>query len=271
MNDFCAGCCLFCRNGEYNLDPTPSCCSPFELRGLFAFPKHPEVVFYSKGRAKTWLLTQTVVLCLKSSQKGFFKDCPLEGDPSLPPTSPHKVPTAPCRCQHGPFADAWQKFQGLLFLLSVTQKGKWDIRKVCWRGSQASYQFQGVELCTEGRSLPFAVSLQSASSLLAFDAESPSQTGWRTGLSVLDLVHPTQLKSRECFSSAIPERRMLTACLSAACSRRQWLAAIQDRPLLWAKRVCKEKRKGQGEAGRKGNETCTHQVTRPKLAWQPHP
>lgn len=42
----------------------------FELRGLFAFPKHPDVVFYSEGRAKTWLLTQTVVLCLKSSQKG---------------------------------------------------------------------------------------------------------------------------------------------------------------------------------------------------------
>lgn len=57
--------------------------------------------------------------------------------------------------------------------------------------------------------------------LLAFDAESPSQTGWRTGLSVLDLVHPTQLKSRGCFSPVIPEWRTLTACLSAACSRRQ--------------------------------------------------
>lgn len=68
--------------------------------------------------------------------------------------------------------------------------------------------------------------------VLAFDDETPSQTGWRTGLSVLDLVRPTHLKSRECFSPVIPERGTLTACLSAACSRRQRLAAVQERPLL---------------------------------------
>lgn len=37
---------------------------------------------------------------------------------------------------------------------------------------------------------------------------------------VLDLAHPTQLKRRECFSLVIPEWRMITASLSAACSRR---------------------------------------------------
>lgn len=53
MNYFSAECCLFCRNGKSNLGPTASCCWPFELRGLFAFPKHTEVVFYTEGRAKT--------------------------------------------------------------------------------------------------------------------------------------------------------------------------------------------------------------------------
>lgn len=37
-HNFSAGCCLFCRNGKSSLGPTASCCCPFELRRLFAFP-----------------------------------------------------------------------------------------------------------------------------------------------------------------------------------------------------------------------------------------
>lgn len=66
--------------------------------------------------------------------------------------------------------------------------------------------------------------------------------GWHAGLSVLDGVHPAHLKSRERISAVIPERRRLAACLSAACSRRQRLAAIQERPLLRAKKALQGKK-----------------------------
>lgn len=142
----------------------------------------------------------------------------LEGDLSLPP----KCAAAPSHCHHGLFADAWQTFrEQLLFLLSATQKGKWDMRGRWERpvgGSQASYLLQGVGLCTEGRRrLCLGLSPCKASPpRAAFDDECPSQTGWRTGLSVLDLAHPTHLKHGEWFFSCHP-RAGDSRCLSVCC------------------------------------------------------
>lgn len=101
-------------------------------------------------------------------------------------------------------------------------------------GSQASNILQGVGPCSEGGNSALCCLFAKCllPSILAFDAECPSQTGWHAGLSVLDGLHPAHLKSRECVSPVIPERRRLAAWLSAACSRRQRLAAIQQGPLL---------------------------------------
>lgn len=105
-------------------------------------------------------------LMLEIPTKGtrFFKDCPLDlrviqaYHPQVPRRCQQLLATAsmvllPEIANFKKFQEEnWQKFQEeLLFLLSITQKGKLDIRKVCWRGSQASYQLQGVGLCTEGK------------------------------------------------------------------------------------------------------------------------
>lgn len=238
-----------CRNGKSNLGQTASCCSPFELRRLFAFPKQPEVVFYTEGR---WL-TQAVVPCSKSSWKGLgfsALSIGLEGDPSLPPTSPQQLLATASTVLLQMLGRNFKKDCCSYSLLprrenGTSEKSVGECPRVVINFGEWGWARKGggcLLLCLCKASLP----------LLAFDAVSPSQTGWRTGLSVLDLAHPTQLKSRECFSPVIPKRRMLTACLSAACSRRQWLAAIQDRPLLWAKRVCKEKKRGSRRGREKG-------------------
>lgn len=87
---------------------------------------------------------------------------------------------------------------------------------------------------------------------LAFTAECLSQTCWRSGLSVLDLVCPTHLKHRECFSPVILQRGTLTAYLSAACSRHQRLSSHSTEATVVSQKGLQGKKKGSRRDGEKG-------------------
>lgn len=94
--------------------------------------------------------------------------------------------------------------------------------------------------------------------ILAFDDESPSQTGWRTGLSVLDLVHPTHLKSRECFSPVIPEPGD-AHCLSVCCLQQASEISSRSREATaLSQKDLQGKMKGSRRGRGKGNERDMH-------------
>lgn len=54
------------------------------------------------------------------------------------------------------------------FLLSVTQKGKWDVREACWRVPDQLFTGSGAVCRRKEVTLPCAVSLQSVSSHTCF-------------------------------------------------------------------------------------------------------